>query len=54
MKILVNITTIIRLDISNYFKKDDLNFRNILFREEIMVYDSIVNKIQTALMKGWE
>jgi len=54
MKILANRTTIGRLDPSNYFKKHDLNFGNILFREEIMVYDSIVNKIQTELMKGWK
>ena len=47
-------TTDFNLDPSNYFKKDELNFGNILFREEIMVYDSIVNKIQTELKKGWE
>ena len=47
-------TTDFNLDPSNYFKKDELNFGNILFRDEIMVYDRIVNKIQTELMKGWE
>ncbi|MGB4589832.1 MAG: pectinesterase family protein [Clostridiaceae bacterium] len=47
-------TTEFNLDPANYFKKDELNFGNILFREEIMVYDSIVNKIKTELMKGWE
>ena len=47
-------TTEFNLDPSTYFKKDEVNFGNLLFREEIMVYDSIVNKIQTELKKGWE
>jgi len=47
-------TTEFNLDPSNYFNKDKLNFGKTLFRQEIMVYDSIVNKIQTELKKGWE
>lgn len=46
-------TTEFNLDPSNYFKKDEVNFGNLLFREEIMVYDSIVNKIKNELKKGW-